>query len=131
MLCPIVVGMAISVFPTREINLRNVNKVWRNMAIAFYIIIVLKAGVSVTKALPTVTGLAAEVMTVALLATLFAAYYAYGEKKYFILWLGLVAIPIIAMTRTGMVATSLTLPLTFAPLKVYKRSAIFIAIVVA
>jgi len=42
----------------------------------------------------------------------------------------LVAIPIIAMTRTGMVATSLTLPLTFAPLKVYKRSAIFIAIVV-
>ncbi len=130
MLCPIVVGMAISVFPTREINLRNVSKVWRNMAIAFYIIIVLKAGISITKTLPTVTGLAAEVMTVALLATLFAAYYAYGEKKYFILWIGLVAIPVIAMTRTGMVATSLTLPLTFAPLKFYKRSAIFIAIVV-
>jgi O-antigen ligase len=98
--------------------------------IAFYVIIFLKTGIYATGTLPSITGLAAEVMTAALLAALFAAYYVYGETKCFVFWVGLATIPIIAMTRMGMVAASLTLPLTFAPLKFYKRLTISFAIVV-
>jgi hypothetical protein len=130
MLCPVVIGMAISVFPIHEANLKGFRKLCRNMVIAFYIIIILKTGIYATGTLPSVTGLAAEVMTVALLATLFAAYYAYGGRKYLLFWVGLATIPIIAMTRMGMVAAGLTLPLTFAPLNFYKRLTISFAIVV-
>ena len=130
MLCPIVIGMAISVFRIDEGNLKRFRKLCRDVTIAFYIIVILKTGIHVTGSLPGVSALAAEVMTGALLATIFAAYYAYGEKRHFILWVGLATIPIIAMTRTGIIATGLTLPLTLAPLKVYKRLTISIAIVI-
>lgn len=129
MLCPIVIGMAVSVFPIHEANLKGFPRLWRNVTIAFYVIIILKTGIHMTGTLPAVTALAAEVMTAALLAALFAAYYVYGEGKYLIYWVGLATIPIIAITRTGIIATGLTLPLTFAPLKFYKRVSVCIAIV--
>lgn len=129
-LCPVVIGMAISVFPTREANLKSFRKLCQNMVIAFYIIVILKTGIYVTGTFPSVMALAGEVMTVALLATLFAAYYVYGDRKYLMFWAGLATIPIVAMTRMGIVAAGLTLPLTLAPLKFYKRLIVFIAIVV-
>ncbi len=130
MLCPVVIGMAISVFPINEANLRGFRRLARNMVIAFYIIVLVKTGIYVTGTFPTVAGLAAEAMTVALLAALFAAYYVYGDRKYLMFWVGLAIIPIIAMTRMGIVATSLTFPLTLAPLRFYKRLTVSIAIVV-
>jgi O-antigen ligase len=125
MLCPIVVGMAISVFPIREENLRGFGKLCRNMATALCIIIIFKTGILVTGTLPMVTGLAAEVMTGALLACYFISEYICGMKGSLKIWIGLSLIPVIAMTRTGIVATAITFPLTLAPLKLVKRIAIF------
>jgi len=127
LLCPIVVGMAVSTYRFEESHILRFFTLCRYLAIALIIVVVLKTGVLLTGALPWVTGLAPQVMTGMLLCNIFAAQYVYGMKRAFSWWGILSAIPVIALTRTAIVATGLTLPLTFAPLKIRKRVFILIA----
>jgi O-antigen ligase len=69
-------------------------------------------------------------MTGSLLAVIFAVTFVYERKKDLLIWICLAIVPIIAMTRTAVVATGLTLPLTFAPFKMSKRFVLLIVIVV-
>jgi O-antigen ligase len=99
------------------------------MAVALFAVVVLKTGMLITGTLPRATGLAAEVMTGSLLCTLFAASYLYGRRKDLFWWAGLALIPVIAVTRAGIIASGLTLPLTFGPMKLFKR-VIFVMIII-
>jgi len=81
----------------------------------------IKSGVGLTGLLPEATGLAPEVTTAALLASYFACKHALGEKKALVKWGVLAALPVIAVTRMGMIASALTLPLTLGPIPVWKR----------
>jgi O-antigen ligase len=121
LLCPLFIGATVSKSKIGDNKLSGFRKLYRYMAISLYIIVLLKTGLLVTGALPETTGLAPEVMTGALLCTLFATNYMFGQKRDLVWWGALSAIPVIALTRMGMLATGLSLPLTFAPMKVLKR----------
>jgi len=126
--CPIIVGAAVSRYSIREAELQQFSKLCEYIALTFYVIIAFKSGILLLGVLPEITGLAAETMTGALLATLFAVRYAYEKRRALFYWAGLSLIPIIALTRTAIAATGLTLPATFAPLNFRKRIIIFIIV---
>jgi hypothetical protein len=66
-----------------------------------------------------------------LLAAWYAARYAGGDVRALAYWAVLAAVPVLANTRTGMVAVALTLPLTLAPLSMKKRLIAVAVLVVA
>jgi hypothetical protein len=128
LLCPMVIGMAISTYRFEERHILRFLNLCKYLAVSLIVIVILKTGILLTGRLPGITGLAPQVMTGMLLCTLFAARYATGIKKEILWWATLATIPVIALTRTSIVATGLTLPLTFAPLKLRKRAVILVAI---
>jgi O-antigen ligase len=65
--------------------------------------------------------LAAEVMTGLLLACVYAAELSLGRRKSIFWWVLMVGVPVFAVTRTAIVATVLTLPLSLSPMKLRKR----------
>ncbi len=126
LLCPLVVGMAVSRFTVMEEELKLFRKLYQILAVALCILVGLKSGLLITGTLPRVTGLAAEVMATTLLSCLFAARYGFGEKRALTWWSALVSIPFIALTRMGIIAAGLTLPLTLTPLKTARRLLIIV-----
>jgi O-antigen ligase len=129
MLCPLVIGMTVSKLRIGQRELESFNKLCRYLAVALYVVVIVKGGIIVTGALPVATGMAAEVMTGTLLCSLFAVRYVLGQKKELAWWAAFAVIPYIAVTRTAIVAAGLTLPLTFAPMKIWKRFVLVILIV--
>lgn len=121
LLCPLAVGMASSLLPVSERMLTAIAGRLQGIAILFTFLALLKMGVLLTGTLPSATGFAPQAMTAALIAALFATEYAAGQRRALVSWLLMVTIPVVALTRTAMVATTLSLPLTLAPLRLYKR----------
>ncbi|MBF0380048.1 MAG: O-antigen ligase family protein [Magnetococcales bacterium] len=129
MLTPLVVGFAVSILLINKDHLVKFEEQYTFMGVAFLFVVFLKTGVLLTLQLPVYGTLAAEVMTGTLLCCLFAASYALGNVKAIFNWAMLAIIPVIALTRTGMVVTSLSLVLTFAPLKRWQRIGAFLIII--
>ena len=121
LLCPLFIGITVSKYRIGENELSSFRKLYQYMAISLYVIVVLKTGLLLTGTLPRTSALAAEVMTGALLCTLFATNYMFGQKKDLVWWGALAVIPVIGLTRMGMITTGLSLPLTFAPMKIFRR----------
>lgn len=130
LICPIFVGIAVSKYSVREEALKHFRRLCKYMAISLIAIVVLKSGIGLISGFMLSRGLAAEVMTGALLCCLFASNYAYGRKHDLLWWATLATIPVLALTRMGILATSLTLPITLTPMKVMKRFIIFIVILI-
>lgn len=130
LLVPIVVGMAVSKYAVTEEGLDEFGVLCGYFWKALWVVVLFKSGIALTGLLPEVTGLAAESMTASLLAVVFAAQYAMGRKSALLWWVAMVAIPVVAVTRTAIVITAVSLPLTFAPLGARKR-AISLAIICA
>jgi O-antigen ligase len=122
--CPLIIGMAVSGERVTDRVLITFTKAYRFLAIVLCVSTVFKTGMHLTGVLPTASGLAPEVMTGALLCTLFASNYMFGLKTALYWWVALAAIPVIALTRMGIIAAGLSLPLTFAPMRVAKRVAL-------
>jgi O-antigen ligase len=131
MICPFVVGMAVSTCSISEENFLAFEKACRLMTVIFLIGAMFKTGLLITDTLPQVTGLAAEVMTSSLLCCVFAANYSLGRAKDLVWWSALAILPVIAVTRMGILATGVSLPFTFAPLNFAKRLIFIIVIAVA
>lgn len=129
-ICPIIVGAIVSKIRTSIEQIRKINKLLQNTTIVFVAMVFFKTGILLTGTLPEITGLAPEVITGSILAAYFGARYAYGDQKALMYWLSLAALPVIALTRTAVVATGISLPLTFAPLKVKKRIIVATVIVI-
>lgn len=121
LLVPILVGMAISKYEVTEEGLQSFSVLCGYFWKALWIVVLFKSGIAFTGTLPEITGLAAEAMTASLLAAIFAAQYAMGRKEALIWWAAMAVIPVIAVTRTVIVVTGLSLPFTFAPFPAYKR----------
>jgi len=131
LLCPIAIAAAASTCRLGEAQLQRVLMMIKGLAVALIAIVVIKTGILATGALPQATGLAPQVMTAMMLGCLFAASYAGGRRGDLRWWLAMAAIPVVALTRTAIVATALTLPLTFAPLKLGKRVALLVLLALA
>jgi len=123
LLCPIIVGAAVSSCKLDEEHLGTVYDMFKYLA-GF---IILLAGFRAVTEIFTLAAWAAHVMTIILLSSLFATSYVLGQKKDIFWWWLLAVIPFLALTRTAIVVTGLTLPLNFAPMKLKKR-ALFILI---
>lgn len=128
LLTPMTIGMAVSKAAIGGPELLRIESILDKFSVAFIIAILVNSGLVLTGVLPEVTGLAPQSCTAALFGTFFAAKYALGSKRAAIKWLVFTAVPVIAVTRTAVVATGLTLPLTFAPLPLWKRVALLIGI---
>jgi hypothetical protein len=131
LLCPLVVGCAASTYVVSDETLMSFRRACGQMAAIFVIGVLLKTGILLTGALPGATGLASEVMTCSLLCCFFAANYAFGRQRDLLWWSALAIIPVIAVTRMGIIAAGVSLPFTFAPLTFAKRFAFIAAIFIA
>ena len=125
---PIVVGMAVSTSRITEIHLQGFLELVRILIFALFMTVVVKTGFLFTGIFPTLTALAPQSITAAILCCIFAAGYSFNIKQNLLLWVMGACVPIIALTRTATVVIGMTIPLTFASLKLRKR-AIFLAIV--
>ena len=121
LLTPLVVGAG---FSTLRVDTPLLTKfsLWLNR---FFWIFLAVAGVTtgllVAGQLYGVTGFAAGSITASLLAVWYAARFANGDWRALAWWAALALVPVLANTRTGMLAVALTLPLTLAPLSIKKR----------
>lgn len=128
LLTPLVVGAA---FSTLWVDAALVAKFahWINR---FFWIFLAAAGVStgllVSGQLAGMASFAAGTITASLLAVWYAARYSghHGGALYY--WAALALVPVLANTRTGMVAVALTLPLTLSRLPMRKRLVVVLAL---
>lgn len=121
MICPILVGVAVSTAAISAAQEVRFFRLIKGFAIVIAILAAFKTGLLLTGKIPSVTGLAAESMTALLLCCIFAAEYAEGKRLSLYWWALMAALPIYAMTRTAIACAGLTLPFTFAPLRLDKR----------
>lgn len=122
MICPIAVGMAVSTFSASDSALSALRCLMDRCTLALFAFVAFVTGIIFTASLPDVTGLAAQVMTGALLSCVYAVRYLKEQSRSSLhYWLGLATLPLIAATRTGIIATAVTLPLSLAPMKLIKR----------
>jgi len=128
LLCPIIVGMAVSTHRIREIHLKEFLLLIRISVFVLFSIVIIKTGLLISGILPPVTGLAAQSITACLLCSVFAVEYSINRKSSLLEWVFGAAIPVIALTRTAITVAGMTIPFTFASLKIKKRL-IFLTIV--
>ncbi len=130
-LCPLLIGIAVSAGKYTAGDLAAFRKACCWLAVVLCVSTVFKTGMHLTGTLPKTSGLAPEVMTGALLCTIFATNYMFGSKPDLYWWAALAMIPVVALTRMGIFAAGLSLPLTFAPMKLMKRLVLAAMIVIA
>lgn len=121
LLCPLVVGMCASTLPVSEKLVSNFIKFCRSFALILGAICIGKSGLTFMGAIPFNPGLAAELMAGLLFSAMFAASYAYGNRKDLLLWVFLLTLPVYGLYRSGIAVAGSTLPFTFAPLSLAKR----------
>jgi O-antigen ligase len=122
LLCPIIVGLAVSSFPLPAEKIGGLGLLMRFIAVALWVMVVTNTGLLVTGTLPMTSSLASQSITASLLCCYFAAEYAGGDRGALRWWGSLAFVPVVALTRTAMVAAGVTLPLSFARLKLVKRA---------
>ena len=121
LICPIVVGVAVSTSDVSAAQVARFLKVMKGFAILIAVIAAFKTGLLLTGKIPSVTGLAPEVMTALLLCCIFAAEYGGGKHLSLYWWALMAMLPVYALTRTAIVCAGITLPFTFASLRLNKR----------
>lgn len=121
MLSPVVVGMAASAARVSSGSVLATLRFLRALAITLFVTIAWDTGFLFTGVLPEYGGFAASVMTGSLLATVFATEYSFGRRSSLGWWGVMQLVPLVAFTRTGMIASALTFPLCFGPIKFGKR----------
>lgn len=122
LLCPLAVGMAVSTSRLSCSSLRALIPTMRRVACLLFLIILMKTGVILTGQLPDVTGLAPEAISGTLLCTFFVnAYLLKHRKEDLLIWIMLVTLPFIAVTRMAIAVCLLSFPLAFAPMRLRKR----------
>lgn len=122
LLTPVVVGMAVSTVRVDAFVLSR-SSLWLDRFFWLFMIAVgTSTGLLTTGTLAATTGFAAGSITASLLAAWYAGrYVTFGDRRELYRWAALAAVPVLANTRTGMVAVAITLPLTLVPWAVAKR----------
>jgi len=128
LICPVIIGIAISTNRIREIQLKGFLELIRLLVFTLFVTVIIKTGLLFTGILPSATGLAPQSMTAALVCSIFAVEYSINRKRSLFQWIIGASIPAIALTRMAITATGITIPFTFASLKIKKRL-IFLTIV--
>ena len=129
-LCPVVIGMAVSTYRYEEQNMERILQILKYFAICLYVIIVFRLGILFTGILPPTTGLAGHSMTAILFNIIFATSYSFGNKIDLRWWWFMATVPVIAVTRTAIAVIGLTLPLSWGPMKFSRRIILILIIII-
>jgi O-antigen ligase len=121
MLCPLVVGMAASCVRTTPTVALATLRFLKPLAAVLLLALVWGTGLLLSGTLPEYGGYAASVMTASLLGAVFAAEYSSGRRVSLAWWAAIQLAPLIALTRTGIVASTLTLPLCLGRVRLRTR----------
>ena len=81
LLCPLFIGMTASKYKVGDNELSSFRRLYRYMAISLYVVVVFKTGLLFTGDIAENFRPCCRVMTGALLCTLFATNYMFGQKK--------------------------------------------------
>lgn len=129
--CPTVVGMAMSTYRPTSAFFNIFQKALRWLLLSLVVIFIIKIIVVLQMGyFDNYSGMAAEMMTVMLLCTFLAnRFLLLRNKRDLFLWCLLLLVPVVNVTRTVIVATVLTLPLAFAPMRLYRRVLLLTVIV--
>jgi O-antigen ligase len=128
LICPILVGVAASTANIDDEQLSHFLLLMRVVTISLMGIIVVLAGMLLTGVLPERTGFAPQAITTLLLSAVFISSFSYGNVKDIFWYLAAACVPIIALTRGPIIVTGLSLPFTFAPIKLQARLIMFVVI---
>lgn len=121
MLTPMVIGVVFSTLAMTD-ELWRLYRRWILIFIGVYLLASLLARGSG----------AAGVITASLLACWLAANYGfYRQPRYLLLWGLMALVPVISVTRMGILAVGITLPATLAPLPWLRRVAVVVAMLFA
>ena len=104
LLTPMVIGMAVSKTAIGASELSHIESILDKFSVVFFIAILVNSGLAQTGVLPEVTGLAPQATTAALFGSFFAAKYALDNRNAAIKWLLFATVPVIAVTRMGILA---------------------------
>ncbi|MCB0639317.1 MAG: hypothetical protein KDC54_21980 [Lewinella sp.] len=122
LLTPLLVGMAFSTLRVDEALLETCDLWLRRFAWIFLVGVGIASGLLVAGALYDHWGSASGTITASLLATWFAARYAFtGQRRDLLIWALLALVPVAYITRMGILVIAATLPLTLAPWPALKR----------
>lgn len=132
LLCPIFVGMAASTYRLSPEILQKITSNFRIYCVFLLFLTMYQLRTFFFVEFSNYSGMAAAVMTVMLFCTYFAnRYMIFKEKRDLIIWCLLILVPIFNLTRTAILATLLTFPLGFGPMKMSRRIvAIFLLVIV-
>jgi O-antigen ligase len=128
LLSSIIAGMAVSTGRTTESQLGGFLVLMKLFVYLLLLRIVIRTGLLLTGILPTAANFAPQSMTAVLLCTIFAVEYSLNRERSLMHWIAVVAIPFIVLARTAITAAGITIPFTFASLKIKKRL-IFLTII--
>ncbi len=129
-LCPLVVGAAVSASRATEASLAGFVKLTMWLGVAIAVAGGVMAGLFRAAPLASFGRGATVGISCAVLAAIFATLYASGTARALPFWLLMAAVPFVLLTRMPMVATGLTLPLTLGPLSLRKRALALAAMLV-
>lgn len=122
LLTPLAVGAAFSALPPSQALIDHCDRWIRFFFWVFLVAAGITTGLLSAGTLYDASGFAAGSITASLLASWYAVRYASsGRRVHLLYWAVLSAVPIIANTRTGMIAVAMTLPFVLAPWSVGKR----------
>jgi O-antigen ligase len=128
LICPIVVGIAASTARIDDEQLSHFLLLMRVATGAVIGIVIVLAGLLLTGVLPESTAFAPQAIMTLILSVLFISSFSYGNFKDIFWYIAAACVPFIALTRGPMIVTGLSLPFTFAPIKLQTRLIMFILI---
>jgi hypothetical protein len=129
-LCPIAIAMAISSYRYQEQHIERFFQLINYLSVILIVIIIFRLGLPFTGVLPAVTGLAAEAISAILFSTIYATKYSFGNKNDLKWWWLMASVPFIAVTRTAIGVSGLTLALSWGPMKVSRRILLVVVIII-
>jgi O-antigen ligase len=129
-LCPIAIAMAVSSYRYQEEHIDRFLQLITYLSIILIVLIIFRLGLPFTGVLPGVTGLSAEAISAILFSTIYATKYSFGNKNDIKWWWLMAAVPVIAVTRTAIAMSGLTLPFTWGPMKLSRRILLVIIIII-
>lgn len=130
LLCPILIGSVVSTYRYKDEHINRLLQLIKYLSISLIVIILFRLGVPFTGVLPPTTGLAGQAMSAILFCTIFATKYSLGSKNDLKLWWLMASIPFIAVTRTAIAVSGLTLALSWGPMRISRRILLVIIIII-
>jgi O-antigen ligase len=121
LICPFVVGIASSTARIDESRAAVFILLMKVTLLVLISIIVVLTGLLITGVLPAATAFAPQAIATLLFSAIFISSYSYGNIRDIFWYIGAACVPIIALTRGPMIVTGLSLPFSFAPIKIQMR----------